>query len=300
VLLEHDGRELAEQLFRAYLRQVLVDGFFHADPHPGNVFLTADGRLALLDLGMVARVAPRTQDYLLQLLLAVSESRADDTVAYALKLGETRGAVDIPRLARRLTDVVARTVEASLAEIEVGRILLEVTRVCAESGLHLPPELAMLGKALLSLDQIARCLDPAFNPNGSVRENAAAILQRRLVKSLSPGNLMTGIMEAKEFVERLPGRVNTILERVANNDLRVHVDAIDETKLITAFQKIANRITLGLLLAALIIGAALLMRVETSFRLLGYPGLAIVFFLLAAGGALALIGDILFHDESRR
>src|SRR6185369_10287195 len=71
VLLEHDGRELAEQLFRAYLRQVLVDGFFHADPHPGNVFLTADGRLALLDLGMVARVAPRTQDYLLQLLLAV-------------------------------------------------------------------------------------------------------------------------------------------------------------------------------------------------------------------------------------
>jgi hypothetical protein len=108
------------------------------------------------------------------------------------------------------------------------------------------------------------------------------------------------VIEAKEFAERLPGRMNTILERIAGNDLRVHVDAIDEAKLITAFQKIANRITLGALLAALIVGAALLMRVETSFRILGYPGLAIVFFLLAAGGALALIWEILFHDEKRR
>jgi ubiquinone biosynthesis protein len=299
VLLEHDGRDLAEQLFRAYLQQVLVDGFFHADPHPGNVFLTADGRLALLDLGMVARVAPSTQDHLLRLLLAVSEGRADDTVACALKLGETRGAVDMPQLTRRLADVVARTVDASLEHLEVGRILLEVTRVCAESGVRLPPELAMLGKALLSLDQIAGWLDPTFNPNDAVRANAGAILQRRLVKSMSPGHLMTGIMEAKELVERLPGRVNTILDHLANNDLRLRVDALDEARLITAFQTIANRITLGLLLAALIIGAALLMRVETSFRLLGYPGLAILFFLLAAGGAVALILDIVIHDERR-
>jgi hypothetical protein len=157
----------------------------------------------------------------------------------------------------------------------------------------------MLGKALLSLDQIAGRLDPTFNPNDAVRANAGAILQRRLVKSMSPGHLMTGIMEAKELVERLPGRVNTILDHLANNDLRLRVDALDEARLITAFQTIANRITLGLLLAALIIGAALLMRVETSFRLLGYPGLAILFFLLAAGGAVALILDIVIHDERR-
>ena len=73
--LELDGAGLADDLFRAYLTQVLVDGFFHADPHPGNVLLTDDGRLALLDLGMVARMAPRVQEQLLQLLLAVSEGR---------------------------------------------------------------------------------------------------------------------------------------------------------------------------------------------------------------------------------
>ena len=299
VMLERNGSGLADDLFRAYLQQVLVDGFFHADPHPGNVFLTADGRLALLDLGMVAHVSPRTRDHLLQLLLAVSEGRAEDIVAVALKLGETRGTVDVAALARRLTDVLRRTTEASLEDLEVGRILLDVTRVCAEAGLQLPPELALLGKALLSLDQIARCLDPAFDPNVAVRAHAGAILQQRLVRSMSPGHLMTAVIEAKEFAERLPGRMNTILERIAGNDLRVHVDAIDEAKLITAFQKIANRITVGLLLAALIVGAALLMRVETSFRIFGYPGLAIVFFLLAAGGALGLIWEILFHDEKR-
>ncbi len=300
VMLEQNGAALADELFRAYLQQVLVDGFFHADPHPGNVFLTPDGRLALLDLGMVARVAPRTQDHLLRLLLAVSEGRAEDTVAVALKLGDTRGPVDVSELSRQLADVLAPTTHASLEDLEVGRILLDVTRVCAEAGLKLPAELTLLGKALLSLDQIARSLDPGFDPNAAVRAHAGAILERRLVKSMSPGNLMTAVMEAKEFAERLPGRVNTILEHIAANDLRIRVDAIDETKLITAFQKIANRITLGLLLAALIVGAALLMRVETSFRLLGYPGLAIVFFLLAAGGAIALIWEIVFHDERSR
>ena len=96
--------------------------------------------------------------------------------------------------------------------------------------------------------------------------------------------MFSGVLELKEFMERLPGRVNKILDTVANNQLEVKVDAIDEARLMAGFQKVANRITLGLALAALIIGAAMLMQVETTFRILGYPGLAIIFFLLAAGG----------------
>jgi hypothetical protein len=101
----------------------------------------------------------------------------------------------------------------------------------------------------------------------------------------------------KDLMERLPGRVNKILDAVANNELEVKIDAIDEARLMAGFQKVANRITLGLLLAALIIGAAMLMRVDTAFRILGYPGLAIIFFLLAAGGGLALMLTILLKDE---
>jgi predicted unusual protein kinase regulating ubiquinone biosynthesis (AarF/ABC1/UbiB family) len=295
--LELAGAELAEQLFRAYLKQILVDGFFHADPHPGNVLVTDDGKIGLIDLGMVARVIPRVQEQLLQLLLAISEGQSDDAVRFAIKLGEAREQFDEPEFARRVSDLVGRHRDAELRHIHVGTAMLEIGRAAGDTGLRLPTELALLGKTLLNLDQIGELLDPKFNPNASIRRNAAQIMRARLVKSASPGNLFSGILEMKDFVERLPARVNKILDVVANNQLAVKVDAIDEARLMAGFQKVANRITMGLLLAALIVGAALLMRIETEFRILGYPGLAIVFFLLATGGGVALMLSILFKDE---
>jgi hypothetical protein len=122
-------------------------------------------------------------------------------------------------------------------------------------------------------------------------------MQQRMSNSLSVGNIFSGMLEVKDFVQRLPNRVNKILDRVAENDLEVKVDAIDEKMLMEGMQKVANRITLGLILAALIIGAAMLMDVPTSFRIMGYPGLAILFFLGAAGGGLILVFNILFKDE---
>ena len=296
-LLELNGAALAEQLFRAYLKQILVDGFFHADPHPGNVLVTDAGQIALLDLGMVGRIAPRLQEPLLQLLLAISEGQSDDAVRFALKLGEVRPDFDEPEFCRRVADLVGRHQDAELRNMQVGKGVLEIGRIAGDAGLRLPSELTMLGKTLLNLDQIAEALDPTFNPNASIRKNAAEIMRGRLLKSASPGNMLGGILELKEFMERLPGRVNKILDTVANNQLEVKVDAIDEARLMAGFQKVANRITLGLLLAALIIGAAMLMQVETSFRILGYPGLAIIFFLLAAGGGIALMLSILLKDE---
>ena len=297
VRLELDGAGLAEQLFRAYLKQVLVDGFFHADPHPGNVVLLDRGRLALLDLGMVARIAPRLQEHLLQLLLAISEGQSDEAMTIVLKLAEKGPSFDEPTFARRVTDLVGRHQEATLRDVQMGRIVLELARTAGEADVRLPTELSMLGKTLLNLDQIAQELDPKFNPNAAIRDHAASLMRRRLLKSASPGNLFASVLEMKDLVERLPGRVNKILDAVANNELAVKIDAIDEVRLMAGFQKVANRITLGLLLAALILGAALLMRVDTSFRIFGYPGLAIIFFLLAAGGGLALMLTILFKDE---
>jgi ubiquinone biosynthesis protein len=297
VRLELDGAGLAEQLFRAYLKQVLVDGFFHADPHPGNVLLMDSGRLALLDLGMVARIAPRLQEHLLQLLLAISEGRSDEAMTAVLKLAEKGPAFDETIFARRVTDLVGRHQETVLRDVQVGRIVLELGRTAGEVDVRLPPELSMLGKTLLNLDQIAQQLDPNFNPNTALRTHAGEIMRSRLLKSASPGNLFSTVLEMKDLMERLPGRVNKILDAVANNELEVKIDAIDEARLMAGFQKVANRITLGLLLAALIIGAAMLMRVDTAFRILGYPGLAIIFFLLAAGGGLALMLTILLKDE---
>jgi ubiquinone biosynthesis protein len=296
--MEIDGAALADELHKAYLKQILIDGFFHADPHPGNVFLTDDGRLALLDLGMIGRISPVMQENLLKLLLAISEGRGDEAAERAAEIGEKLDTFDETEFRRRVAKLVGDYRHAKIEEIQIGRVVMQVSRAAGEAGVRLPSELTMLGKTLLHLDEIARTLDPAFDPNASVRRNAAELLQQRMRKSASPSNLYASILEAKDFVEKLPGRVNKVLDILAKNELRLDVDAIDESLLIDGLHKIANRIALGLILAALIVGAALLMQVPTNFRILGYPGLAILFFLAAALGGVVLVVSILVSDRT--
>lgn len=295
--IELDGAGLADELFSAYLQQMLVDGFFHADPHPGNIFLTDDARIAILDLGMVARIMPGFQENMLRLLLAISEGRGEEAAEVAIKMGEAKTDFDRDTFCRRVSDLVAQHRDASLNKIDAGQVVLEITRISAETWFRLPPEFTMIAKTLLNLDQVVYTLEPAFDLNAVIRRRATEIMQQRVVQSLAPGNLLSNVIEIKEFLEKLPVRVNRILDAVGQNQLKFAVDAIDEKVLLDGLQKIANRITLGLLLAALIVGAALLMRVETSFRIFGYPGLAMIFFLVAAAGGLWLAFTILYYDE---
>ena len=295
--LELPGKELAGELFRAYLKQILIDGFFHADPHPGNVFVTRDKRIALLDLGMVAYIPPQMQSDLTQLVFAISEGRSEDVVTYALHLSEKTEAYDEAGFTRAVADLVATQQNRTLEQIQVGKIVFAMLEVAARNGLILAPELGMLGRALLSLDQAGKILDPTFDPNEAIRNSAAEIMRRRMAQSVSPGRLFQNVIEVKEFAERLPGRINQILDAVAHNELEIRVHAIDENKLLSGFQKIANRITLGLLMAALIVSAAMLMQIGTTFRILGYPGIAMIFFALAAVGAFGLMLQIMRDDR---
>ena len=295
--MEFDGDALAEELFRAYLQQILVDGFFHADPHPGNVFLTDDYRIALIDLGMVGKIMPGLQEQLLQLLLAIAEGRGDDAADIAIKVGDRKEDFAEKDFKRAIAEIVAKQQGATVEQMQVGRLVLEVTQVSGENGVRVPAELTMLGKTLLNLDQVGRTIAPEFDPNASIRRNASQIMQQRLLKSLSPGNLFSGVLELKDLIQRLPARVNKIIDAIANNEMKISVDAIDEKTLVLGFQKVANRITVGLIIAALIVGAAMMMRVETSFRIWGYPGLAILLFLAAAGAGVILLINILFYDK---
>lgn len=299
-LLEIDGGLLADELFSAYLKQFLVDGLFHADPHPGNVFLTDDDRIALLDLGMVGRVTRTFQDNLLRLLLAISEGRGEMAAQAATRMGEPKEGFDRAVFERRITDLVSEHGDAVLSRQDAGKVTLEITKISADCWFRLPAEFTMFAKALLNLDRVVYSLDPNFDPNVVIRDRANEILQRNIIKSVAPNNLLSGVVDLKEFAEKLPNRVNRILDAAGNNELRFKVDAIDEKVIVEGLQKVANRITLGLVVAALIVGAAMLMRVETSFRIFGYPGLAMIFFLLAAAAGLILAFNILFYDEKRR
>jgi predicted unusual protein kinase regulating ubiquinone biosynthesis (AarF/ABC1/UbiB family) len=298
--LDIKGADLAEELFHAYLKQILVDGFFHADPHPGNVFLTDDHRIALFDLGMVGHITPQLQENLLQLLLAVSDGRGDDAAGIAIKISELKEDFSENTFRQRVAALVGEHQGSQMNQIQVGRVVLEITQISGDSGLRVPAELTMLSKTLLNLDLVGQTLDPKFNPNASIRRNAEKILQQRVWKAFTPTNLFGSLLEMKDLVVRLPSRLNRILDVIAHNELKVKVETIDEHVIIEGLQKIANRITLGLVLAALIVSAALLMRVETAFRLFGYPGFAILCFLGVGGGGIFLILRILLHDRTSR
>ncbi|HEU0251577.1 MAG TPA: AarF/UbiB family protein [Pyrinomonadaceae bacterium] len=299
-LLEIDGATLADSLFRAYLNQFLVEGLFHADPHPGNVFVTDDDRIALLDLGMVGRITRTFQDNLLRLMLAISEGRGEMAAEAAIRMGEAKEGFERDAFERRITDLVAENSDAILSRQNAGKVTLEIAKISADCWFRLPPEFTMIAKALLNLDRVVYTLDPNFDPNSIIRERANEILQRNIAKSLAPTSLLSGVVDLKEFAEKLPVRVNRILDTIGDNQLRFKVDAIDEKVVLEGLQKVANRITLGLVVAALIVGAAMLMRVETTFRIFGYPGLAMIFFLMAAAAGLGLAFSILFYDEKRR
>jgi len=294
--IDIDGEALADEVFRAYLKQVLVDGLFHADPHPGNVFLTDDGRIALLDLGMVGRMTPGMQEQILKLLLSLSEGNAETAIEIVLKISETSEDFDEPEFRRKIGKLIVEQRDATLEKMDIGKALLGVTRTSADTGLYVPSDLTLLGKTLLQLDQIGKILSPDFNPNAAVQKHASATLTQRMWKGVSPGNFLAPALEMKDFVTGLPNRLNKILDAVGNAELEIKVKTPDTDQLMKAFQKIANRITTGLILAALIIGASLLMQVNTSFRLFGYPGIAMIFFLVAGGGGLWLVFNVLMMD----
>jgi predicted unusual protein kinase regulating ubiquinone biosynthesis (AarF/ABC1/UbiB family) len=295
-----DGKGLAQELFSAYLKQVLIDGMFHADPHPGNLVVLDDGRLALLDLGMVGFLSPGIRLSLLKLLLAISEGDGDRVATLAIAMSTPRDDMDETLFRRRVAEMVIRFQETDINRLEIGRLLFEISRTAMQSGLRAPTELTLLGRTLLHLDQIGRYLDPDFNPNEAVRRHVGHVVRNRMLGLASPGQIVSSLLDAEEFLGSLPRQVHRALDLIAGNKLKLHVDAINELELIRGFEKIANRITAGAVLAGLTIGAALLMQVETTFTILGYPGFAMICFLLAAGCGFWLVWNILWQDRHRR
>jgi len=294
--LELDGCDLARDLFLAYLDQILVDGFFHADPHPGNVLLTDDGRLALIDLGMVARVTHDTQDALIKMLLAASGGRGGDVADVLVGLGEPLEGFDRATFRRRVENLVSRNLTASVGDVQAGDLIGELLQAAGEAGLRTPSELTMMGKAFLNLDEVARILDPAFEPNRTIEEHAGELMRKKMLQSASPSNVLAGAIDAMEFAEKLPGRINKVMDALAEGQLTLNVQGIDEKELMRGVQKLANRLTTGLIVAALVIGAALIMRVDARPKLFGYPAVAIILFGLAAAAAAWLLTSIALSD----
>jgi ubiquinone biosynthesis protein len=293
--------KLAADLIRAYLDQMFVHGLIHADPHPGNVLLTADGRLALLDLGMVAHLPPRMRDQLLKLLLAVVDGRGEQAAETFIHLSTRLEDFDEATFSREIARLVAQySSSPDSSSHSEGKLLLELTRVGSACGLRPPAELPLLAKTLLNLEAVSIALDPQMPLKRIIEDHLQEVLTRQLKQAFSPNRLASDLLEVQELVRESPRRLSQLLRTLSDNRFRVHITGLEESRLIESMQKIANRITAGVITAGLILGAAMMMRIPTSTRLFGYPALALILFLIAFMLGTGLVASTLLSDRKAR
>ena len=296
--IETDFTSVIDDLVEAYMKQIIVDGFVHADPHPGNIHVTADDKVALMDLGMVAKFSPKIQEKIMMLLVGMTKKDGDDITDALLEMSEYDSAkVNLDHFRKNINRLVMDSTSTNAEDMETGRILLQMNRIAADEGIKLAVELNILGKVLLNMDQIVAVLTPKYDLQKAIRRFMEKMVNKKMQQELKPENAYAFLLDNKKLLENLPGRLNKITENLANNQLELKINAIDEDRLTEGFQKVANRITSGLIIAAMIIGAALLMRIPSTYTILGYGVLPFFFFVIAIGLGLFLVYSIMFKDD---
>jgi ubiquinone biosynthesis protein len=268
--------ELARTFFRAYVRQVTVAGLYHADPHRGNVLLTPDGRLALLDFGLLGRLDEDTRTSLALLLLAIAQNRADDVADLIIALSLTDLDSDEAGFVHELRRKLPRYHWRPLAGIRTGEGLADLQRLCLQHGIALPTSFALVGKTLSQAESIARTLDPAMDPVELLREEGWSVMASEAEKRLEPSQLLAFTFTQLQPLLRLPRRASQLVQKVEAGSLKVGIAPVDLEGFERLLRSTANRIGAALIVSALLVASALMARVNHTF--------SVVFFL----GAVAL------------
>jgi len=215
---------LAAALIRGYVDQIFVHGEIHADPHPGNLRVTPEGRLAIFDLGMVAHMPPRLRERLLKLLFAAVDGRGEEVADEIIGISTRLESFDEERYLRETGQVIARY--AANSSFSEGRVVLDLVRIATASGLRTPPELSLLGKALLNLETVCRLLSPDLDTRRIVEKQLQHVMRARLKKSLSAANLASEAMEMQQLLRDGPRKMTDILALLAENRLQMKVTGL--------------------------------------------------------------------------
>ena len=295
-----EGRLLVSELFKAYLDQILVRGVYHADPHPGNVLLTFDRRLALLDVGMTGRLSPELREALVRMLVALAEGRGTAVASALERAGEQLEDFDRDGLQRDVSALVVTMADSNVETMEAGRQLAELARIALRNGLRPAPELSMVGKALLNLDDVARRLAPTYEPATAIRDHMAALTRDQLLAAASPSRMISAALDAKELAERFPERMNRLLETLADGKVHIRVEGMDEREIMRSVQKLANRAAAGLVVAAFVLAAAIFSVSSTGPRWWGISAFTVAFLGIAGAIGAAIVLSTLRNDLPQR
>lgn len=275
-LEQERARELARQLFSAYVRQIAAEGIYHADPHRGNVLLMPDGRLALLDFGLLGRLDDDTRRTIALLLLAIAQNRADDVAALILEVSLTDFASDEPGFVHELRRKLPRYHGRPLSGIHTGEALADLQRIALRHNVRLPTSFALVGKTLAQADSIARTLDPRLDPVRLLDEEGTELMLREAERRLEPNQLFGYLFTQVAPAARLPRRVSQVAEKLETGTLKVGIAPTELGGLERLLRSTANRLGAALIIAGLLVSSALMARVNETVSLVGYALSALI------------------------
>ncbi|MEA5500553.1 ABC1 kinase family protein [Limnoraphis robusta] len=242
---------------RAFFKQFYIDGFFHADPHPGNLFYLTDGRVALLDCGMVGRLDPRSQQILTELLLAIVDLDAQRCTQLTMKIAESARPPSLAKLENDYAKMLRKYYNLSLSEIKFSEVFYEILALARHHKIKLPSSLGLYSKTLANLEGVARSFDPQLNLLEEIKPLMTDLFQRQLLGENPMETLLRTALDMKSLSLQSPRQVEQLLDRVTSETLKWNITLSELDPLRRSLDDSANRLSFSIVVAALIIGAAI-------------------------------------------
>ena len=280
-------------LFRAFFQQVYIDGFFHADPHPGNLFYLRDGRVALLDCGMVGRLDPRTQQILTEMLLAIVDLDAQRCSQLTLQLADSGQPVILSRLENDYDRMLRKYHNLSLSEINFSQVFYEVLQVARNNKIRLPSNLGLYAKTLANLEGVTRKFNPEVNLLDEIKPLITDLFRRQLFGDNPLQSLLRTALDIKSLSLQSPRQIELLLDRVTSETLQWNISLRGLDDLRRSVDDSANRLSFSILVGSLIMGAAVISaNAQTSelswltnvlFATASLLGLWLIFSILRSG-----------------
>jgi predicted unusual protein kinase regulating ubiquinone biosynthesis (AarF/ABC1/UbiB family) len=251
-------KEITTLLFRAFFQQLYIDGFFHADPHPGNLFYLSDGRIALLDCGMVGRLDPRTQQILTEMLLAIVDLDAQRCSQLTLQLAESEQPVSLSRLENDYDRMLRKYYNLSLSQIKFSQVFYEVLQVSRNNKIRLPSSMGLYAKTLANLEGVARSFDPEINLIDQIKPLMTDLFRRQLLGDNPLQTMLRTALDIKSLSLQTPRQLELLLDRVTSETLRWNITIRDLDPLRRSVDDSANRLSFSIVVGSLIMGAAII------------------------------------------
>ena len=276
----YDLELLASRGADAVLKMILIDGYFHADPHPGNVVYLPDNRIGMLDFGMVGRITDSRRDQLIDFLEALIH-KDEAGMLNVLTLWAGDADIDEEHLAYDISEMVFGYDNLTLKDIRVGTLLSEVTGVMRDNHLSLPPDLTLLFKAIITLEGLGHQLDPDFHMVDHLTPFVQRIMEARFSPQALAKRARKGLKEMAEIVIGLPRDVARLFRMARRGRLRVDLDLKRLDHFGLQLNQAANRLTMGVLTASLVVGSSIIMTVKGGPELFGLPLFGLLGFVVA-------------------